>query len=353
MVKNQYSKYAKEIASSKHRTKFQHKLESMPFLPPRIHNVLTPPAIKRIRQQDLLHQKEQRQRRGGHPCSGLSKKTNGLSCRHTLQEEMAARSTAPVLLLSPGYRSSRLLYNAVASAIDSEGFVVITMDRPEETNIITYLDGHSVYSNALNPVDLDVVAPYAPPRAADASFIIDQLSNTTAMDELCSGEKPSKFSTDRVGIIGHSLGGAVAVLAAGLDPRIGRVINLDGPFFGSLPPTGLSRPVLYVASEIDEFPLWRKIWPELRGPTLWMKVANVSHEGMTDFPTMIQAAGPGTGIPADLFGTTAPIECIRILTAYTTEWMNGAFAGKVGGPLLLGHESDRFPEVSTILKENF
>jgi hypothetical protein len=34
---------------------------------------------------------------------------------------------------------------------------------------------------------------------------------------------------------------------------------------------------------------------------------------------VVQAAGPGTGIPADLFDTTAPIECIRILTAYTTE----------------------------------
>jgi hypothetical protein len=93
MVKSQYSKYAKEIASSKHRTKFQHKLESMPFLPPGIHDVLTPPAIERIRQQDLLRQKEQRQRRGGHPCSGLFEKTNGLPCRHTLQEVMAARST--------------------------------------------------------------------------------------------------------------------------------------------------------------------------------------------------------------------------------------------------------------------
>jgi hypothetical protein len=41
MVKSQYSKYAKEIASSKHRTKFQHKLESMPFLPPDIHDILT------------------------------------------------------------------------------------------------------------------------------------------------------------------------------------------------------------------------------------------------------------------------------------------------------------------------
>jgi hypothetical protein len=48
MVKSQYNKYKKEIASSKHTTKFQHKLESMPFLPPGIHDVLTPPAIERI-----------------------------------------------------------------------------------------------------------------------------------------------------------------------------------------------------------------------------------------------------------------------------------------------------------------
>ena len=84
MVKSQYNKYKKEIASSRHSTKFQHKLDLMPFLPHGIHNILTPPAIERIRQQDLLRQKEQSQRRGGHPYSGLFKKTNGLLCRYTL-----------------------------------------------------------------------------------------------------------------------------------------------------------------------------------------------------------------------------------------------------------------------------
>jgi hypothetical protein len=68
MVKSQYSKYKKEIASSRHSTKFKHKLESIPFLPPAIHDDLTLQAIERIRQQDLLHQKEQRQRCGGHLC---------------------------------------------------------------------------------------------------------------------------------------------------------------------------------------------------------------------------------------------------------------------------------------------
>ena len=64
----------------------------MPFLPPGIHEILTPPAIECIRQQDLLRQKEQRQRRGAHPCSGLFEKTNGLPCRHTLQHVVTAGS---------------------------------------------------------------------------------------------------------------------------------------------------------------------------------------------------------------------------------------------------------------------
>jgi hypothetical protein len=93
MVKNQYNKYRKQIASSKHSIKFKHNLESLPFLPSDIRDMLTPPAIERIRQQDLLRQKEQRQRRGGHPCSGMFEKVNGLPCRHTLQDIRNSGST--------------------------------------------------------------------------------------------------------------------------------------------------------------------------------------------------------------------------------------------------------------------
>lgn len=91
MVKSPYNKYRKELASSKHNVKFKHRLESMPFLPPGIHGVLMPPAIERIREQDLLREKEQRHRRGGHPCSSLFEKTNGLPYRHTLQQVTTAR----------------------------------------------------------------------------------------------------------------------------------------------------------------------------------------------------------------------------------------------------------------------
>jgi hypothetical protein len=58
MIQSQYNKYMKQIASAKHSLKFKHSLEAMPFLPSRIHEVITPPAIDRIREKDLLRQKE-------------------------------------------------------------------------------------------------------------------------------------------------------------------------------------------------------------------------------------------------------------------------------------------------------
>lgn len=256
---------------------------------------------------------------------------------------------APILLFSTGYRGSRLYYNVMASAIASKGFTIITIDHPGESNIIEYPDGHVVYSNLSFVGDFDELAPYAHIRAADALFIVDQLSNSTAISDLLPGE----ISTDRIGMLGHSLGGAAAVLAAGQDPRLRGVINLDGPFFGSLPASGLSTPVLYVATEREDDPRMLKVWPELTGPKLWIKVADLAHEGMVDLPTMLQAAGQYTGDFADLFGSMTPDEWVRILAAYTAEWMTGAFKGEIGGPLLEGEEPDRFPEVSIVRKNNF
>ena len=252
---------------------------------------------------------------------------------------------APILLYSPGYRGSRLWYNVMASAIASEGFTVITIDHPGESNIIEYPDGHTIYSNLSN-ANVDDIAPYAPTRAADISFIIDQLGNMTDL-------LPANVSIDRVGVLGHSLGGAAAVLAASQDPRINAVINLDGPFFGSLPAAGLSTPVLYIATEREDDPRMLSIWPDLTGPKLWIKVKGMAHEAMLDLPAMLQVAGQYTGDLAAFFGTVGPEEWAGIMVAFTREWMDGAFGGMVGGGLLDGEGLGGFPVVEVVRKGNF
>ncbi|KAF1828552.1 hypothetical protein BDW02DRAFT_223615 [Decorospora gaudefroyi] len=155
-------------------------------------------------------------------------------------------------------------------------------------------------------------------------------------------------------MLGHSLGGASAILTAAQDPRIRCAIIWDGPFLGSLPLSGLSQPALHVTTERNEDnSSLRGLWPKFKGPKLWIKVADLLHEGMLDIPTLLQAVGQDPGVFADLLGTIAPAKTVRILTAYAVEWINGTFAGEVGGPLLQGQQPDIFPEVTTVRKDNF
>lgn len=257
----------------------------------------------------------------------------------------------PILLFSPGYAIPRFYYNALASAIASEGFTVILIDHPEDANIIVYPDGNTVYNNASiwnDSPDKDVY-----PRAADASFVIDQLGNATAIAELLphGGHRP--FSTDRVAMMGHSLGGAASIIAASRDRRLRGAINWDGTLFGSLPPSGLSQPVLFMAEENASSPDWQASWPHLKGPKLWVEVANTTHQTFSDLPTLLQAAGQDSAVFADLLGKIAPAEMVRVLAAYTTAWMNAAFTGRERGPLLHGQKPGKFPEVSIVRKGNF
>jgi dienelactone hydrolase len=257
----------------------------------------------------------------------------------------------PILLFSPGYSIPRLYYNVLASAIASEGFMVITIDDPGDANIITYPNGHAVYNNDTTQSTL-AFKEHLPIRVADASFVLDQLSNATAIAELLPQRGPRPFSTDRVAMLGHSLGGVAAVLAAGQDLRLRGAINWDGTFVEPPPPSGVSQPVLLMSHGYADSS-WPAAWPLLKGPKLWVNIANTTHETFSDVPTLLQAAGQSTAPWADLLGTIAPAEMVRILVAYTTAWMNGAFTGKEGGPLLQGQERGKFPEVSNVIKGNF
>ncbi|EFR01419.1 PAF acetylhydrolase [Nannizzia gypsea CBS 118893] len=249
----------------------------------------------------------------------------------------------PILLLSPAYSVPRLYYNVIASAIASEGFIVISIDHPRDANIIEYSDGYAVYNNASIPSN-PTWDTY--PRAADASFIIDQLSNATAMAELLPQRGPRPFPTDRVAMLGHSEGGGAAIVAAHQDPRIRGAINWDGTIFGSPPLSGLSQPVLFMGHDYDPDPTWLEAWPQLKGPKLLVHIANTTHQTFTDVPTLLQAAGQSTVPFGDLLGTIAPAKMMQILTTYTAAWMHGAFRGKEWVP-------GKFPEVSVTMEGGF
>ncbi|KAI7162453.1 hypothetical protein KC349_g2076 [Hortaea werneckii] len=206
----------------------------------------------------------------------------------------------PILLFSPGYRVNRFYYNYLASAI---------------------ANGDTVYTNAsiLKSPSWDLI-----PRAEDASFVIDQLSNATAMGELIPSRGPRPFPVDRVAMFGHSAGGGAAVVAASRDSRIRSAVNWDGPILGFLSLSGMSQPALFMAREDVTYDSWPRAWSQLEGPKLAIRIANTTHQSFSDAPTLFQAAGQSLQSFADLLGTIPPEEMVRLLTCYTIEWTRGS-----------------------------
>ncbi|CAI6336184.1 unnamed protein product [Periconia digitata] len=258
---------------------------------------------------------------------------------------------SPILLLSPGHGGSRLWFNVLASAIASEGFTVISMDHPGDCRVIEFPDGQllekSPLDGSLPPTDELVYL-----RGNDTTFVIDQLSNASAMAELGL----STFQSDRIAILGHSLGGCTALQVAAHDPRIVAAIDWAGPVVTDLPPSGIAQPVSFVSSEnesnwtVDGMEVG---WDLIHGPKLWTEIANLEHTGFLDMMNMLKAAGQDPAQFAEVLGTIDPDEQNKIHVAYTTEWLKGAFQGKIGGSLLEGEQPERFPEVRVVKKEGF
>ncbi|OTA33598.1 hypothetical protein BTJ68_05253 [Hortaea werneckii EXF-2000] len=225
------------------------------------------------------------------------------------------------LFLEAVYPVNRFYYNYLASAIASEGFTVITIDHPYDANIITYPDGDTVYTNSsiLETPSWDLI-----PRAEDASFVIDQLSNATAMGELIPSRGPRAFPVDRVAMFGHSAGGGAAMVAASRDSRIRSAVNWDGPILGSLSLSGMSQPALFIAREDVTYDNWPGAWSQLEGPKLAFRIANTTHQSFSDAPTLFEAAGQDLKRFADLLGTIPPEEMVRLLICYATEWARGS-----------------------------
>lgn len=238
----------------------------------------------------------------------------------------------PIILLSPGWSTPRLYYSHLAASIASHGFTVITIDHPSIANIITYPDNSTAYVNTSTWNDGYPTAA-ASVCADDASFVIDQLHNATAMAELLPQLDGRPFeTTNKIGMLGHSLGGAASTIAAGRDSRIRAAINWDGPLYADLLTPESDTPVLLMMSATTElFPDWHAGYALLNGPKTWAEVANTTHQTFTDIPSLLRSGGGGQdGTPpfAELLGTIAPEEMVGLLAMSTVELMGRAFRGE-------------------------
>ncbi|MEK4007542.1 alpha/beta hydrolase family protein [Paenibacillus sp. FSL H3-0333] len=215
----------------------------------------------------------------------------------------AQEPSYPVLLFSPGIRSTRFQSMSIIEELVSHGYIVVGIDHPYTSAKVTYPDGASVYympdpkfdtSAELYNYNVSGIAI----RAADASFVLDTLTAWNTQDP--NGLFQARLDLSRAGIFGHSYGGATTAEALAQDKRFKAGVSLEGGFWGKVAHEGLTQPFMYVMSgttaqnlahpEASTDPLiYEEFTPDLKSvmsrstrDTYYLTVDHFIHQSFTD-----------------------------------------------------------------------
>lgn len=156
----------------------------------------------------------------------------------------------PVVLFSHGGGTTMEVHASQCEDLASHGYVVVAVNHTYVSSA-TELPGRIVTDrDATASFDKgDPLAAITQIMADDVSFVIDKLMDMNAgkSDSIFKG----KLDMERIGVVGHSLGGAAAYNLAINDRRIKAAINLDGAVYLVPDKTKPTAPLLMLAN--DEF----------------------------------------------------------------------------------------------------
>lgn len=185
-------------------------------------------------------------------------------------------------------------------------------------------------------------------RVKDVSFVLDQLHRPSVISRLIPG-RTCGLDTSKVGIYGHSLGGATAAEAMLSDHRLIGGINLDGTFFGSVIDRGLKKPFMIMAHEgknLTTDSTWAAFWPKLKGFRRGFLLSGSTHGTYTDLAEAASLIGLRERFPTEVAALLGSIEgerALQVIGTYTYRFFDFVLKGKKSE--LLDRSSMEFPEV--------
>ncbi|OMF40389.1 alpha/beta hydrolase family protein [Paenibacillus peoriae] len=262
----------------------------------------------------------------------------------------------PVLLFSPGVRSTRFQSMTAVEELVSHGYIVVGMDHPYSSANVSFPDGRNIsytpepefttsaelYENNVKGVGI---------RAADSRFVLDTLTrwNTQDPNQLFEG----RLDLEHVGIFGHSYGGATTAETLAQDKRFKAGVSLEGGFWGTVAHSGLQQPFMYMMTGTtaeslkpsvtqkdkvfySEFaPDLNAVMTKSQNDTYYLTVDQFFHQSFTDLAL----------ISPSLFAKHIdPVHNIDITRSYVRAFFDQYIKGKQ--QTLLNGPSPEYPEVS-------
>jgi len=142
---------------------------------------------------------------------------------------------------------------ALAEDLASHGYFVVGFDAPQRSFVVVLPGGRVVsrapeqnIENAAGGLDDPLYARVLAGWTSDAAFVADWLRLLNADP---SRQFAGRLDLRRLGMVGHSFGGATALQFCHDDARCRAAIDLDGIPFGSVVRDGLAEPAMFLLSD--------------------------------------------------------------------------------------------------------
>ena len=175
---------------------------------------------------------------------------------HTYDKLSISENSHPVILFSHGLGGMRVQNSSYIQELVSHGYIVVAMDHTYDANVTIFPDDIICnYKSALpdsiktDEEALEYRIKQLNIRTNDVIFVLNELEifNNNSKNIFFN-----KLKLEKVGIFGHSFGGATSISCLEKDSRIVAAISLDG-WYEILPVksinNGLSKPFIHIGQE--------------------------------------------------------------------------------------------------------
>ncbi|MGK5678267.1 alpha/beta hydrolase family protein [Actinoplanes sp. URMC 104] len=265
----------------------------------------------------------------------------------------------PVVLYSPGLGGDRGTSTALVEDLASHGYVVVTIDHTHEASEVEFPGGRVEVAALPEEIDDQFIAKASAVREADTRFVLDQLAAINAGRNPDAANRPlprglnGALDLNRVGMVGHSLGGSTTAATMHDDPRVKAGADLDGTLVGDSATAGTDRPFLLLSSDHGpgaEDPTWNTFWANQTGWKRQLTLNGSGHGSFNDGQVFFPQAAPPYGLPpedlAGLLGTIEPRRSVTIQRAYLRAFFDQHLQNRDSRLLRAPHP--RYPEIQFV-----
>jgi dienelactone hydrolase len=165
----------------------------------------------------------------------------------------------PVILMRAGLSGLVTGYTTLAEDLASHGYVVVGFDAPYRSSVVVFPDGRVIERAPQNNLDAlsgsdqqQLANELVKEWSADMGLALDQLAQFNTSDP--SGKFLGRLDLQRVGVFGHSLGGATALQFCHDDSRCKAGIDVDGAPLGNVITEGITQPFMFLLSDHSSEP---------------------------------------------------------------------------------------------------